>query len=175
MLYTFARPRKYIFSPPITMQTLKIMTSISKDYWQHELPPPLSPSEIDVNIYKSNLCEGDTLLLGCTHKLIPLSIVQMDIDPWYEAPTVINLNWRHNKLFYTNIIGDGVLNFSEDLANAVILMSASHSKCFVTRSFKFKLPEMKIAAYFPTIEQLPIKPTKIVECQTHSFFVWQFR
>ncbi len=151
------------------------MTAISKEYWQYQLPPPLSPSEADVNIYKSNLCEGDTLLLGCTHRLIPLSIVQMDIDPWYEAPTVIVQNWQHNKLFYTNIIGDGVLNFSEDLTNAVINMSANYSKCLIVRSFNYKLPGMKVAAYFPTVEQLPIKPTTVIELDTHSFYIWRFR
>ena len=31
--------------------------------------------------------EDITAFMGCTRQLIPLSNVQMDLDPWYAAPT----------------------------------------------------------------------------------------
>lgn len=39
---------------------------INKEYWSQDLPRPLSPDDNDVNIFKDNMIEGKTLLLGCT-------------------------------------------------------------------------------------------------------------
>ena len=58
---------------------------------------------------------GTTLLLGCTRQLIPLSDVQMDLDPWYAAPTVVRQDWVTNTLQYTNILADGSLNLDKNL------------------------------------------------------------
>jgi hypothetical protein len=84
---------------------------VDKDYWSSDLPLPLSPSDDDVENYKKFMTKGKTLMLGCTKNLIPLSDVQMDIEPWYDSKTVIKDNWINNNTFYENIIGDGVLSF----------------------------------------------------------------
>ena len=92
---------------------------MDKLYWSKELLHPLSPSISDVEIYKQNIGKGSTLLLGCTHKLISISDFQMDIDPWYEAPTMIIKDWRDNETYYDNIIGDGVFNFTKELTDLI--------------------------------------------------------
>ena len=62
---------------------------VNKDYWASDIPLPLSPSDTDVDIYKDNMIQGSTLMLGCTKKLIPISNIQMDIDPWYDTKPLL--------------------------------------------------------------------------------------
>ena len=130
---------------------------MEKSYWSKELLYPLSPSNEDVEIYKESMTSGSTLLLGCTHKLIPISDFQMDIDPWYEAPTVIVKDWRNNETYYDNIIGNGVFNFTKELTDSILLMCEKNCRNLVIRSFKHKLPIMKIADYFPKENDFHIK------------------
>ena len=147
---------------------------VDKSYWEKELKPPYSPSDDDFYIYKNNLSKGETLLLGCTHKLISLSDYQMDIDPWYNAPTVIKQEWTTNQKFYTNIIGDGVLNFTEELTNKIIIMCQQNCKNFMARTFNKKLPNMKIADYFPLQSNFLIKPYMTIDFKDYNFFYWRF-
>jgi hypothetical protein len=147
---------------------------MDNSYWAIELPHPLSPSLDDFQVYKDNLGSGTTLLLGCTHKLIPISDFQMDIDPWYVAPTVIKQDWRNNKTYYDNIIGDGVLNFTKELTDSILTMCKENCRNFVVRSFKYKLPIMKIADYFPKENDFLIKPDLIDEYDDYNFFCWSF-
>lgn len=147
---------------------------INKNYWIKELAPPYSPNEEDIKIYNDNLLKGSVLLLGCTHKLITLSDCQMDIDPWYEGSNVIVQEWTTNRKSYTNIIGDGVLNFTKEATDNLLLMCANHSKIFVARSFNEKLPEMKIANFFPTENDFNIKPKQTIKFDKYSFYIWNF-
>jgi FkbM family methyltransferase len=147
---------------------------VKKDYWASELPLPLSPSDSDVDIYKDNMIEGSTLMLGCTKKLIPISNIQMDIDPWYEAKTVIKGDWLDNKTYYGNIIADGSLSFTKELADGLIEMASKHCKVFIARTFTKRLPIMRIADNFPQPEDFKIPPTKTVEFEDYSFYIWQF-
>lgn len=147
---------------------------MNKYYWSKELPEPYCPSANDVKIYTSNLKKGKTLLLGCTHKLIPFSDVQLDIDPWYEASSVITDDWRNNKSFYTNIIGDGVFNFTKELTCKTLLMCSKNCKKLIIRAFKEKLPKMKVANYFPSIEDFSIKPNNHVSFHEYYFLIWDF-
>ena len=111
---------------------------MNKSYWSKELPSPYSPSISDVEIYKINIGKGSTLLLGCTHKLISISDFQMDIDPWYEAPTMIIKDWRDNETYYDNIIGDGVFNFTKELTDSVLTMCKKYCRNFNTfRNYKY--------------------------------------
>ena len=146
----------------------------NKDYWASDIPLPLSPSDSDVNIYKDNLIEGSTLMLGCTKKLIPISDIQMDIDPWYEAKTVIKGDWLDNKTYYNNIIADGCLSFTKELTDGLIEMASKNCKFFIARSFTKKLPIMRIADYFPQPEDFKILPTKTIVLEDYSFYIWQF-
>jgi hypothetical protein len=148
---------------------------LDKSYWIQELDHPYSPSIGDFNIYKNNLINGSTLLLGCTHKLIQISDKQMDLDPWYDSPTVIVGDWINNKNFYDNIIGDGVLNFTKNLTDNIILMCSKHSLNFIARCFNYKLPKMKIADYFPKEEDFLIKPKDKISNEIYTFYFWKFK
>jgi FkbM family methyltransferase len=147
---------------------------VDKDYWSSDLPLPLSPSDDDVENYKKFMTKGKTLMLGCTKNLIPLSDVQMDIEPWYDSKTVIKDNWINNNTFYENIIGDGVLSFTKELANQLIDMASNNCKVFIARTFTKKLPIMRIADNFPQPEDFIIKPTITITEKDYSFYIWHF-
>ena len=147
---------------------------VDKAYWASDFPHPLAPSEEDVKIYQSYLLEGETLMLGCTKRLIPFSTWMMDIDPWLEAPNVIVQDWTTNAKDYTNIIIDGGLNFAKELTDGILLMAQKHSKIFVARAFNYKLPTMRIAAHFPKFDEFVIKPDEVIMFEEYSFFVWRF-
>lgn len=151
-----------------------MLSKPDKQYWSKELECPLSPSMDDFNLFKNNLSQGKTLLLGCTHKLLDISDTQLDIDPWYEATTVIKGDWRDNKTYYDNIIGDGIFNFTKELTDAVLLMSSEYCRKLVVRSFNKKLPSMKIANYFPKPDDFEIKPNKVYMFGEYSFYIWNF-
>lgn len=147
---------------------------VDKNYWSSELPHPLSPSDNDVEIYKSCMKEGTTLLLGCTKKLIPLSDRQLDNDPWYESDTVIVGDWLHNNNFYTNILLDGGLCFTKELCNGIIEMASKNCKVFISRSFRHKLSTMKVAAYFPKASDFKIVPREAIIFDDYIFYIWKF-
>lgn len=147
---------------------------VDKNYWASELPHPLSPSELDVILYKKFMGRGTTLLLGCTKKLIPLSNRQLDIDPWYESDTVIVGDWVDNKHYYTNILIDGGLCFTEELCNSVLKMASKNCKTFIARTFNYKLDTMKIAEHFPKEYEFEFKPEVVIPCGSYNFYIWEF-
>jgi hypothetical protein len=146
---------------------------IEKDYWV-SLNPPLCPSEKDVEIFKSHLVLGTTLLLGCTKELVKLSDVQMDSDPFDFVPNPIIQDWLTNTNPYTNIIGDGVFNFTKELCDGILEMASKHSKKLIVRSFNKKMDIMRVADNFPTIEDFKIKPTLVHRFDDYTFYVWEF-
>lgn len=147
---------------------------MDKNYWK-DRPYPLSPSEEDVLVYKNSLVSGTTLLLGCTRNIIPLSDRQIDIDPWYDGETVIVRNWSENRDFYTNIIGDGVLNLSESLSKSVLDMCSRCCRNLVVRHFNRRLPTMMVADFFPDEGDFSIKPSETVRRDDYTFYIWKFR
>jgi hypothetical protein len=147
---------------------------ITKEYWGSDLPYPLSPSEKDLKIYADYMNPGKTLMLGCTKLLLPLSDVQMDIDPWYDGDTVIKQDWVTNEIFYDNIILDGGLCFTKELCDDVLEMASKHCNKFITRSFNRKLDTMRIADYFPQFDDFEIRPTEARIFDDYSFFIWEF-
>jgi hypothetical protein len=120
------------------------------------------------------MSEGSTLLLGCTIKLIPLSNRQLDIDPWYEADTVIVGEWTNNNHYYTNIIIDGGLNLTKELCDGVVEMASKNCKTFIARTYAQKLDIMRIADHFPQEGDFEIKPSMVVPCGSYNFFIWNF-
>lgn len=147
---------------------------VGKDYWASDLPLPLSPSDSDVDIYKNNMIEGGTLMLGCTKKLISITTIQMDIDPWYESDTLIKSDWLDNKTYYDNIITDGSLSFTKEFTDSLIEMASKNCKVFIARTFTKRLPIMRIADYFPQPEDFKILPTKTLVFEDYSFYIWHF-
>jgi hypothetical protein len=113
-------------------------------------------------------------MLGCTKRLIPFSTWMMDIDPWLEASNVIKQDWTTNTNHYTNIITDGGLNFTKELAEEILLMASRYSKVFVARHFNRKQPTMRIAAHFPRFDEFQIKPAEVRMFEEYSFLVWRF-
>lgn len=81
------------------------------------LRPPLSPNDLEVQIYTS-YCRSSTishfeptvLLLGYTKQLLHLSTVAMDLSPPNYMSCIIKQDWFSIDKFYNVIIGDGVLN-----------------------------------------------------------------
>jgi hypothetical protein len=146
---------------------------IEKDYWV-SLNPPLCPSDKDVDIFKSHLIPGTTLLLGCTKQLIHLSDTQMDLEPFDFIPNPIVQDWVTNTDPYTNIIGDGVFNFTKELCDGVLEMASKNCKKLIVRSFNRKMDIMRIADNFPTIEDFKIKPTLVHRFDDYTFYVWDF-
>ena len=147
---------------------------VDKTYWGSDLPLPLSPSDGDVEVYKSHIKGGTTLMLGCTKKLIPLSNRQLDIDPWYEEETVILGDWTKNEHFYTNIIIDGGLNFTKKLCDDVVEMVSKNCEVFISRSFRHKLDTMKIADHFPKASDFKIIPKEVIVYEDYFFYIWRF-
>ena len=148
---------------------------MNKEYWASDFPPPLSPSDNDVNEFKSHMKKGTTLLLGCTRKLIPLSNRQLDIDPWYDGETVIIGDWVDNKHFYTNILLDGGFNIlPKETCNSLLLSASKCCEVLIVRSFSRKLPIMRIADNFPTKEDFDIIPSETITCEDYNFFIWEF-
>jgi hypothetical protein len=147
---------------------------LDKTYWGLTFPHPLSPSDLDVKLYKSFMTDGTTLLLGCTKKLIPISNRQLDLDPWYDGDTVIIGDWTENEHYYTNILVDGGLCFTKDLCDKIIEMASKNCKNFIARTFVEKLDTMKIADHFPLEDDFQIKPTTIVPCGSYNFYIWRF-
>jgi len=147
---------------------------INKEYWSQDLPRPLSPDDNDIIIFKDNMIEGKTLLLGCTRKLLDLSDVQIDLDPWYIGPNTITGDWLDNKDFYENILCDGGLCFTKELADSMLEMASKNCKVFITRTFTRKLSIMRIADYFPQPTDFNILPTKTIIKEDYSFYIWQF-
>lgn len=150
------------------------MHSIGREYWRNRLEHPYSPNSRDITTFEQHMLPGSSLLLGCTHDLIVLTDKQLDVDPWYTAATVIKGDWRTNKTFYNNIIGDGVLNLSEQLAHDVVHMSSTTCNRLIVRSFKRRLPKMKVAQYFPDLADFQIKPKLVPYDHDYCFYIWQF-
>jgi hypothetical protein len=147
---------------------------VNQSYWRKTLPHPYQPNKEDVRIYQEYILSPNTLLLGCTKKLVPISSKQMDLDPWIKGPNVIKGDWLENEDFYENIIGDGVLNLNKELSKELFKMAQKHCKNFVVRSFKKKLPKMKVAEYFPDPKDFKITPYITRHLDDYYFFVWRF-
>jgi hypothetical protein len=147
---------------------------LSKEYWSQDFPRPLGPSDEDVDVFRDSMIPGKTLLLGCTKKLLDLSDVQIDLDPWWIGPNTITGNWLDNKSFYENILCDGGLCFSKELTDGILQMASKNCKIFITRTFTMKLPIMKIADYFPQPTEFEITPTRTIVKENYSFYIWHF-
>ena len=148
--------------------------SVDRDYWSGFHPHPLAPNAQDVDHYRkaTSGCPR-VLLLGNTPALIPLCTVALDLEPFDTSGVAVKGDWTKNTDFYDAIIGDGVLNFTAELAESVLSMALEHSSLFVARVFRTKLPIMKIAAFFPAPEDLVVSPTSIINEAVYSFYIYK--
>ena len=147
---------------------------MEKDYWA-SLTPPLAPSSHDVEIYKTNLIEGSTLLLGSTKQLLDLCDIALDVSPVYQDKKIIVGDWVNNEMFFENIIGDGVLNFNQNLCNQLLEMAEKNCNQFLVRVFNYKMPIMRVADYFPSTKIFHIRPKVIFSNTEYSFYKWDFK
>lgn len=143
------------------------------EHWR-SLAPPSSPTDSDVEVYRNLLKPGRVLLLGSTKKLLPLCDEARDISPLYPDPRIVRGDWRENRTFFENIIGDGVFHLDRELCDAILAMCRDHSKNFISRSFREKLPTMRYACYFPRAADFSVRPTHMVEREKYVFFQWTF-
>lgn len=149
--------------------------NVDREYWAKEHPHPLAPNKEDVEKYKELIGDAQrVLLLGNTPALMDLCTAAMDSDPFLDDPKVITQDWTTNTVRYDAIIGDGVLNFTEELCKKVLAMAAKNTDIFVARAFARRLPIMRIADHFPTADDFEIKPTTTYAFADYNFFVWEF-
>lgn len=148
---------------------------VNADYWGGEHPRPLAPDLADVDVYRSFIDGSESvLLLGNTRLLMPLCTAAMDTDPFLDDPRVITQDWTTNTVRYDAIIGDGVLNFTQDLAERVLAMAAASCSVFVARVFTERLPIMRVADNFPVPNDFDPAPTEVRGRNQYSFYVWRF-
>ena len=147
--------------------------TIEKEYWA-SLVPPLSPSPEDVKIFKGELLNGTTLLLGCTREIIHLSDYQMDLDPLDFVTNPLVQDWTTNTTCYTNIIGDGVLNLSKQLCDDILDMCSKNCYKFTARCFNRKMDIMRVAEHFPGVDDFIIKPNGVKTFDDYTFYTWTF-
>jgi hypothetical protein len=151
------------------------MAEIDNAYWAADHPHPLAPNETDVETYRELIGSAHTrLLLGNTRALMPLCTAAMDTDPFIDDPRVISQDWTTNMVDYDVIFGDGVLNFTADLAEQLLPMAARHSHRFIVRAFSHRLPIMRVADNFPLANDFAIAPSHVLERVDYRFFVWDF-
>lgn len=151
------------------------MTEVGRDYWSQAHPHPLAPNVDDVETYRELIGDAHTvLLLGNTPALMPLCTVAMDTDPFIDDPRVITQDWTTNTVPFDVIIGDGVLNFTADLAERVVAMAVGTAGRFIARSFNQRLPIMRVADNFPSASDFTTPPTQVIDRGQYSFFVWDF-
>lgn len=150
------------------------INTIDSSYWRQVHPHPLAPNTRDVEHYRSAISgRAKVLLLGNTPALIPLSTVALDLEPFDTSGVAIKGDWVKNTQFFDAIIGDGVLNFTPELAHGVVSMAREKSSVFIARVFRKKLPIMKVAAYFPSPEDCEVPPTTVIDFGDYSFYIWQ--
>lgn len=133
------------------------------------LSPPLSPSQKEVDIYKSYIKE-DTLLLGYTKELYPFVKEAIDWNP-PDGMKVTKGDWMKISDFYDVIIGDGVINLA-----GPELIDHLKNKCnaLVIRFFLKKLDGMKYATHFRE-ECRFLLPDEIIHTQEGCvILVWNF-
>lgn len=151
------------------------MSEVDSSYWGGWHPHPLAPNETDVAIYERLLTGSATrLLLGNTRALMPLCTSALDLEPFLDDERVRQGDWNQNTEHFDAIFGDGVLNFTEELAHSVLKMATSHSKTFVARAFNHRLPIMRVADYFGKPADFSPQPCEVIDFEDYSFMVWKF-
>lgn len=127
-----------------------------------------------MEIFQKNLLNGSVLLLGNTKDLLTIADRAIDLNPLYLNAKIIQGDWRNNRDYYKNIIGDGVLNFNEKLTLELFSMIEKNSSRFIARVFNRKLEIMRIAEYFPSYLNFTIRPLILFESKDYNIYQWDF-
>lgn len=116
-------------------------------HWQN-LKPPLCPNVEEIKIYK-DLVEGmnPVCMLGMTKELMQLCDYMVDLNPIEVPKKVIKSDWFSLEECADAIIGDGVINLTN---NKLIEKMRKLCNKLICRVFTKKLPGMKYAQNFPT-------------------------
>ncbi len=139
------------------------------------LQPPLSPNDQEVELFRRNIEDSDTvLLLGYTKQLLPLCNIAMDLNPPDETrySDVCKGNWFDiTPGVCDTIIGDGVLNL---VGGQLVQYLSARCKKLIIRFFTDKLPGMKYATYFRNNTNF-LLPDEIIETQPNcKILIWRF-
>ena len=117
------------------------------DHWQNK-PPPLSPNEQEIAIYKNLIADTKPVyLLGMTKSLVELCDFAVDLNPIKINKPTIKANWLELEGIKAGaIIGDGVVN----LAGLGLVKKASLvAQKLICRVFLKKFDWMRYATHFP--------------------------
>lgn len=142
------------------------------NYWT-TLVPPYCPNEEDIEEFRKHVF-GTVLLLGSTKQLLGLATTALDIEPAYADTKIQQGDWLENTHYYDTIIGDGVICLTKQLCEGIIEMAQAHCKRLFVRAFDHKLPNHRIAVYFPQIDDFPIRPTTYIPKGEYNFYGWDF-
>jgi hypothetical protein len=116
-------------------------------HW-HNLKPPLSPNEQEVEIYKQKcIGYGPVCMFGMTKQLAHLCEYMVDANPVPQFRPVVKSDWFEFDGFASAIMGDGIINLA---GPKLIKRLITRCDRLVCRIFTEKLDGMKYAQYFPT-------------------------
>lgn len=138
------------------------------EYWQ-DMPPPMSPNEYEVEIYRHH-CKGhkSVCLLGMTKKLQEFCDFMVDLNPIEQNKPVVKCDWNLMDNNSEVCIGDGVLNLE-----GLQLVDKLLKKCdkLVTRVFLKKFSWIRYATHFPN--SFPNASLIIPTQEDISIVIWE--
>lgn len=145
-----------------------------KEYWT-TLPPLVSPSNANAELFRQLIVGETVLLLGSTKQLLDMATTAYDLCPKYDNPKIINRDWRTINSHFDTILGDGVFNFEKDLTDEVLTLASKYSQRLVVRTFVKHPTKPKYATTWPQASEFAITPKVVESSEFYNFYVWDFK